>query len=170
MVKEAADSNLAESDDLDWKQSLPRLPEGGQWNELAEDVAAMANTRRGLLIYGVTDHDTTPVGIDLDEVNTQQYGQWIRNHVQPHLPDVTYTPLTSPGGTLSLMAPHDVYGTATKDKDQQAAVVPYRDADHTAWMSEHQIDAPTDRFTRIQNSQEETDRLLEHVRENVFPE
>ncbi|MGW5905830.1 hypothetical protein ACWFQ6_29210 [Streptomyces althioticus] len=35
----------------------------------------------------------------------------------------------------SPMAPHLVYGTAARDKDQQAAVAPYRDRDHTAWMA-----------------------------------
>ncbi|MFE5919104.1 hypothetical protein [Streptomyces sp. NPDC056468] len=45
----------------------------------------MANTRGGLPVYSVTDVDTKPVGIDPAEVNTQQYVQWIRNHVQPHL-------------------------------------------------------------------------------------
>jgi len=141
MVKQAADANLAESDDLDWKEHLPQPPREGRWNELAKDVAAMANTRGGLLIYGVTDKTIVPVGIDPDQVNEQQYAQWIRNHVQPYLPDLTFTTLTSPDGQLSFlvidlpaspMAPHHVYGTAAKDKDQQAAVVPYRDRDHTA--------------------------------------
>ena len=58
MVKQAADANLAESDDLDWKEHLPQPPREGRWNELAKDVAALANTRGGLLIYGVTDKTT----------------------------------------------------------------------------------------------------------------
>ncbi|MFG2133006.1 hypothetical protein ACGFNV_35120 [Streptomyces sp. NPDC048751] len=49
----------------------------------------------------------------------------------------------------SEMAPHFVYGTAARDKEQQAAVIPYRDNDHTAWMAEHQIErACRGRFTR----------------------
>lgn len=176
MVKQAADANLTESDDLDWKEHLPQPPREGRWNELAKDVAAMANTRGGLLIYGVTDKTTVPVGIDPDEVNTQQYAQWIRNHLQPYLPDLTFTTLTSPDGQLNFlvidvpaspMAPHHVYGTAAKDKDQQAAVVPYRDRDHTAWMAEHQIErAYRERFTRTQHAQDETDRLLAHALDN----
>ncbi|MFC8373119.1 helix-turn-helix domain-containing protein [Streptomyces sp. NPDC057239] len=152
---------------------MPWPPREGRWNELAKDVAAMANTRGGLLVYGVTDKTTVPVGIDPDEVNEQQYAQWIRNHVQPYLPDLTFTALTSPDGQLSFlaidvpaspMAPHHVYGTAAKDKDQQAAVVPYRDRDHTAWMAEHQIErAYRERFTRTQHAQDETDRLLAHA-------
>ncbi|WP_159765064.1 AlbA family DNA-binding domain-containing protein [Streptomyces sp. HM190] len=180
MVKKAAEDHLAESDDLDWKEHLPQPPRDGRWNELAKDVAAMANTRGGLLIYGVTDQDTKPVGIDPDQVNNQQYAQWIRNHVQPYLPDITFTVLPSDDGATSFlvidvpaspMAPHHVYGTAAKDKDQQAAVVPYRDRDHTAWMAEHQIErAYRERFTRVQHAQEEADRLFAHALENVLAE
>ncbi|MFJ6216648.1 hypothetical protein ACIQGZ_25455 [Streptomyces sp. NPDC092296] len=41
------------------------------------------------------------IGIDLDEANTQQYAQWSRNHVQPYLPDLTFTTLASPDGVRS---------------------------------------------------------------------
>ncbi|MFE2596376.1 hypothetical protein ACFXCZ_07690 [Streptomyces sp. NPDC059396] len=44
---------LAESDDLDWKGKLPGFaPVKGIWSEFAKDVAAMANTRGGLLFTG----------------------------------------------------------------------------------------------------------------------
>ncbi|MFE3906320.1 helix-turn-helix domain-containing protein [Streptomyces sp. NPDC059153] len=178
MIQQAAADTLEESDDLDWKEQLPQPPRDGRWNELAKDVAAMANTRGGLLIFGVRDKTCDLVGIDPEQVNVQQYSQWIRNHVQPYLPDVTFTTLTSPDGTTSVlvidipaspMAPHHVYGTAQKDKEQQAAVVPYRDKDHTAWMAEHQIErAYRDRFTRTERAEEEVQRLLDHTRETVF--
>lgn len=65
--------------------------------------------------------------------------------------------------------PHRVYGTAQKDKEQQAAIVPYRDKDHTAWMAEHQIErAYRDRFTRTERAEEEVQRLLDHTHETVF--
>ncbi|MGI5372578.1 hypothetical protein [Streptomyces iakyrus] len=66
-------------------------------------------------------------------MNVEQYAQWVRNHVQPYLPDLTLTVLTSADGSTSVlvadvpaspMAPHLVYGTAARDKDQQAAVAP----------------------------------------------
>ncbi|MCX0247855.1 hypothetical protein [Streptomyces drozdowiczii] len=67
------------------------------------------------------------------------------------------------------MAPHYVYGTADKDKDQQAAVVPYRDKDQTGWMAEHQIErAYRDRFTRTERADEEAERLLGQTCETVF--
>ncbi|MER5466873.1 ATP-binding protein [Streptomyces sp. NPDC002668] len=176
MVRQAAADNLAESDDLDWKEKLPEPPRDGRWNELAKDVAAMANTRGGLLIFGVRDKTTDLVGIDPDEVNVQQYAQWIRNHVQPYLSGLDFITL-SDGSTsvlvvdvpASSMAPHHVYGTAAKDKDQQAAVVPYRDKDHTAWMAEHQIErAYRDRFTRAQRAEDDIQRLVDHAQDTVF--
>ncbi|AXK36577.1 ATP-binding protein [Streptomyces armeniacus] len=175
MVRRATAGKLAETDDLDWKQVLPRTPENGQWNELAKDVAAMANTRGGLIIYGVTD-TIDLVGIDPEAVAIQQYEQWIRNHVQPYLPDLEIYPLTddststSDGARTVLvvdvpaseMAPHFVYGTAQRDKEQMAAVVPYRASDQTAWMPEHQIErAYRDRFARIGRAEEELQHHLE---------
>jgi hypothetical protein len=177
MIAKAAADRLAESDDLDWKEQLPQPPREGRWNELAKDVAAMANTRGGLIIFGVRDATCELVGIDPDEVNIEQYAQWVRNHVQPYLPDLTFTVLTSADGTTSVlvadvpaspMAPHLVYGTAARDKDQQAAVAPYRDRDHTAWMAEHQLErAYRDRFTRAQRAEEEARHLLAHAQETV---
>ncbi|MFD4953456.1 helix-turn-helix domain-containing protein [Streptomyces sp. NPDC058451] len=177
MVAQAAADRLAESDDLDWKEQLPQPPREGRWNELAKDVAAMANTRGGLIIFGVRDATCELVGIDPDEVKIEQYAQWVRNHVQPYLPDLTFTPLTSPDGATSVliadvpasgMAPHLVYGTAARDKDQQAAVAPYRDRDHTAWMAEHQLErAYRDRFTRAQRAEDELQTLLTHAQDTV---
>lgn len=177
MVRQAAAANMPEFDDFDWKEKLPQPARDGRWNELAKDISAMANTRGGLIVFGVTDKTTDLVGIDLDEVNTQQYAQWVRNHVQPYLPDVDFTPLSEGGVHVlvvdvpaSPMAPHHVYGTAAKDKDQQAAVVPYRDRDHTAWMAEHQIErAYRDRFTRAERAEQDTERLLERARDRVLP-
>ncbi|MEU9671088.1 ATP-binding protein [Streptomyces bobili] len=177
MVAKAAADRLAESDDLDWKEQLPQPPREGRWNELAKDVAAMANTRGGLIIYGVQDSTCVLTGIDPDEVNTEQYAQWVRNHVQPYLSDLTFTTLTAPDGARSVlvadvpaspMAPHLVYGTAARDKDQQAAVAPYRDRDHTAWMAEHQLErAYRDRFTRAAHADDALQHLIDHARETV---
>ncbi|MEV0695488.1 ATP-binding protein [Streptomyces sp. NPDC050388] len=177
MVARAAADRLAEFDDLDWKEHLPRPPREGRFNEPAKDVAAMANTRGGLISFGVRDTTCELVGIDPDEANTEQYGQWVRNHVQPYLADLTLTLLTSPDGARSVlvadvpaspMAPHLVYGTAARDKDQQAAVAPYRDRDHTAWTAEHQLErAYRDRFTRAQRAEDELQQILAHARDTV---
>ncbi|MBL1109766.1 putative DNA binding domain-containing protein [Streptomyces sp. 5-8] len=136
----------------------------------------MANTRGGLIIFGVQDKTTAVVGIDPDEVNWQQYAQWIRNHVQPYLQDLDIFELTDGTKTVlvvdvpaSEMAPHFVYGGAARDKEQQAAVVPYRDNDHTAWMPEHQIErAYRDRFARVGHAEEEIQRHIDFTTQTII--
>ncbi|WP_330242606.1 AlbA family DNA-binding domain-containing protein [Streptomyces sp. NBC_00525] len=175
MVRQAAANNLEESDDLDWKEMLPQPPRDGRWNELAKDVAAMANTRGGLIIFGVQDKTTALTGIDAETANPQQYTQWIRNHVHPYLPDLDISVLTDDVKSIlvvdvpaSEMAPHFVYGGAARDKEQQTAVVPYRDHDHTAWMAEHQIErAYRDRFARIGSAEEEIQRHTDFLVQSI---
>lgn len=170
MVQKAVADRLDETDDLDWKEALPQPPQDGRWNEFAKDVAAMANSRGGLLIYGVSN-DVRLTGINPQQVNEQQLGQWVRNHVQPYVSGLSFLTLTSDDGSQSVLvvdvpasetAPHLVYGTAAKDKAQQAAVTPYRDGSHTDWMPEHLIArAYQDRFARQAAAEAE---LQEHLR------
>jgi hypothetical protein len=154
-VADAARTGLAEADILDWKEPLPQPPLEGAWNEFAKDVVAMANTRGGLLVYGVSD-DLKLRGINPAAADVRRYGQWLRNHVRPFLSDVDYLVLKSSDEQKAVLvvdvpasesAPHSVTGTAARDKQQNAFVTPYRDGDHTAWMEEHQLArAYRDRF------------------------
>ncbi|WP_328898152.1 AlbA family DNA-binding domain-containing protein [Streptomyces sp. NBC_00236] len=115
------------------------------------------------------------MGIDPEEVNRQQYAQWIRNHVQPYLPDLDIFELTDSTKTVlvvdvpaSEMAPHFVYGGAARDKEQQAAVIPYRDNDHTAWMAEPRIErAYRDRFARVGRADEEIQRHIDFTTQTI---
>ncbi|NUK07823.1 ATP-binding protein [Streptomyces lunaelactis] len=172
MVAKAVADRLEETDDLDWKEALPQPPQDGRWNEFAKDVAAMANTRGGLLIYGVSN-DVRMTGINPQQVLEQQLRQWVRNHVQPYVSGLSFLPLASDDGShsvlvvdvpASVMAPHLVYGTAAKDKAQQAAVAPYRDGSHTDWMPEHLIArAYQDRFARQAAAEAELQEHLQYA-------
>lgn len=159
MVATAVADKLAESDGLDWKQALPsfaRTP--GVWNEFAKDVAAMANTRGGLLVYGVSDQIEL-VGVDLVSADTKQMLSAVRNGIQPYISGVDFIELPAPGGNgpdvlvvdvpPSEMAPHFQYGWESKDKDRATFNAPYRINDDTFYMTEHQVArAYQDRFTR----------------------
>ncbi|MDF0376591.1 ATP-binding protein [Streptomyces sp. NPDC004735] len=98
MIRQAATDTLEETDDLDWKEQLPQPPRDGRWNEMAKDV-----TRGGLIIFGVRNKTCELVGIDPEQANIQQYHQWSPNHVQPYLPDITFTTLPSPDASMSVL-------------------------------------------------------------------
>lgn len=167
MVATAVADKLAESDDLDWKQALPsfaRTP--GVWNEFAKDVAAMANTRGGLLVYGVSDQIEL-VGVDLAAVDKKQMLSAVRNGIHPFVSGVDFIELPAPGSNgpdilivdvpPSETAPHFQYGWEQKDKDRVTFNAPYRIKDDTFYMPEHQVArAYRERFAR----QDAADALL----------
>ncbi|KOU54865.1 hypothetical protein ADK56_03320 [Streptomyces sp. MMG1522] len=75
----------------------------GQWNEFAKDISAMANTRGGLLIYGVAN-DHSVVGIDWEKADLRQYSAPTgENECDEPLQDVEVTVRTWPLGLLGYL-------------------------------------------------------------------
>jgi predicted HTH transcriptional regulator len=61
MIDRAIAQGLRETDDLDWKSELPPL--GAIPNsDFPKDVAAMANSGGGTLVFGVTEKQKTATG------------------------------------------------------------------------------------------------------------
>ncbi len=138
IVRRCVDDRLAEADDLDWKELLPNGQNPHQDAEFAKDVAAMANTRGGLIIFGVTDQ-VEFTGIRAVDANPDQYAQWVRNLVQPYLSGLEQYVLLSDDGSEAVFvvdvpasepAPHSVdfvdIRAKAKAKSQRATVTPYR--------------------------------------------
>jgi len=139
----------------------------------------MANTRGGLIVYGVTDQPITFKGITEADANINQYAQWVRNHVQPYLTSVGLYCLRSDDGSQAVLvvdvpaselAPHcvDFDPKTDRAKSQRATVTPYRDGPHTAWMAEHQIArAYADRLNRAAEWQESFNELRDWTIESL---
>ncbi|WP_404200198.1 AlbA family DNA-binding domain-containing protein [Streptomyces tauricus] len=177
MIERATREIEGERDDLDWKRALPKKPEAGQWSEFAKDVAAMANARGGLLVYGVRN-DRVIEGVEAHAISTEHLYKWLRAHTQPFVGGVDIYQLEGNGKTVlvvdvpaSAMAPHFVLGTSSRDKEQQAFAVPARFADHTTWLSEHEIErAYRDRFARQEDATKALQRHVAETREVVLGE
>ncbi|MFG2326643.1 helix-turn-helix domain-containing protein [Streptomyces sp. NPDC048568] len=178
-IARAADEIDGERDDLDWKRDLPKKPEQGEWNEFAKDVAAMANARGGLLIYGVRN-DRRIIGVNPNSVHTEHLFKWLRANTQPFVAGVDAYTLDSADSSLSVlvvdvpastMAPHFVLGTSPREKQTHAFAVPFRYTDHTGWLAEHEIDrAYRDRFARQEATDQALERHIDRVREVVLTE
>jgi Putative DNA-binding domain len=151
MIVRAVQQGVTEQPDLDWKSAGYGSP-GNEWDELAKDVAAMANTGGGLIVLGVRDeHNTaaalrlgTPVALSDPEENS--YRQQIFSRTHPPVQGVSFDRLRGNDDgeqavaihiPASLDAPHLIY----KDRQRALFGAPFRDGTGTNWMAERQLEA-----------------------------
>jgi Putative DNA-binding domain len=161
MVARAVAQHLRENDDLDWKQDLawkkkdlPPDEKEKKKREFAKDVAAMANTRGGLIVFGVSEQNEEAVdlpGVLNDERERQNIRSLAWQRVRPLIDGLVIEPLNDEAGGQGLIvvsvpsspdSPHIV-----GEKNEMG--VPYRDGSDTRWMTEGQLErAYRDRFAR----------------------
>ena len=58
LLDAAVELGLSESDDLDWKSELPPT-KGLAETDFPKDIAAMANSGGGVIVYGVNEQQKT---------------------------------------------------------------------------------------------------------------
>lgn len=80
---------------LDYKAS-PAI-DSSKRSEIAKDVSAFANSDGGVLIYGITENNNLPVGIDDGIDHTKYSREWleqvINSNVSPRIEDVRISPI-----------------------------------------------------------------------------
>jgi Putative DNA-binding domain len=174
MVERAVEDQVAEAEDLDWKRDLPPKVEE-KLREFAKDVAAMANARGGLIIYGVAEDDgraAAITGVVNNEGQRQRLRALAAQRVRPVVSGLEIFALdgeTDQPGLVVVSVP------ASSDAphiigDQDRLGIPYRDGPETRWMSEHHLErAYADRLVRQRSDREALDHLLGEVRDQLSP-
>lgn len=166
MVVRAIDAGMTEAVDLDWKQALPADVEKKRW-EFAKDVAMLANTRGGLIVFGVREENER--AIELTPVpNGERERQRLRalahGRVRPMVDGLVIEGLSDENGEQGLIvvfvppspgAPHVV-------GEKNELGVPYRDGTDTRWMTESLLErAYRDRFSRRADDRAALSGLIE---------
>lgn len=160
MVTQAVTQRVRENEDLDWKQDLawkrdlPAEVKAKKKAEFAKDVAAMANTRGGLIVFGVRDENEEAAeltGLPNDERTRQSLRALTWHYVRPLVDGLTIEALDGEDGEPGLIAvlvpPSPDAPHLVGEKNEMG--VPYRYGTDTNWMSEGQLErAYRDRFSR----------------------
>lgn len=157
LVERACLDKVAERADLDWKSQLPLTADdpGGrdrQKDELAKDIAAMANSGGGMIVFGVAETRTegtsaaervVPVG-PVDELTLRGIRLVASSLIYPPVTGLDLYPLAPveapDDGVLVLLvpdspdAPHLILS-----KNREWLRAPYRHGPDTQWMVERQI-------------------------------
>lgn len=162
ILDEAVATGVSESDDLDWKSELPPVSNLYQ-TDVPKDIAAMANSGGGMIVYGVEEDQKAATG-------RKDTGEFAENHERTYR-KVAVTAITPPVFGL------EVYRLGT---DTQAVAViipasvdgphliyrnsyfgaPRRNNADTEWMQERESEAAyRARFDERRRSTEALDSL-----------
>lgn len=169
LLDAAVEAGLEERADLDFKLTPPTASALAQ-SDLAKDIAAMANSGGGMLLYGVRDSGSRASeapGISQD-FTTDTYLRDVRrvalNRISP--PVLNLLPLAFSDGTRHSLA---VLIPATEDAPHlifsgETFKAPYRNGPDTAWMSERMLEtAYRARFAGKQATIRSLHEIVDHA-------
>lgn len=148
LTEEILDAAVAagsvETDDLDWKSEVPPA-KGLPLGDFPKDVAAMANSGGGVIVYGVLEVEKAATGRvdvgDLDEAHERSLRSVAITAITPPVFRLKVHRL-GPEGSRAVVVevPASVDGPHLVYKNELFGAPVRNDAD-TAWMKERQIEA-----------------------------
>lgn len=156
---------VPESESLDWKQALPHETGKADWSqEWAKDVAAMANTGGGCIVYGVVEEpgagtaaSLTDVGPFTDSIESR-LRQSAAAQVRPLVTGLQFIPVTSADGAshaLVVRVPASGEVPHLLSQGKEGFKAPYRYGATTEWMTERALEAAyLQRFRRAADLRE----------------
>lgn len=167
LIEEAVVSGLAETDDLDWKSELPPS-KGLMQTDFPKDVAAMANSGGGTIIYGVQESQKSATGRcdvgELDEGHERTLRSAAVTAISPPVFGLDIHRLGTPGSrAVAVVVPSSVDGPHLIYRGEYFGAPIRNDAD-TVWMKERQVEAMyRARFDERRHAAEATTNLYDDV-------
>ena len=167
LLDAAVAAGVVEADDLDWKAELPPA-KGLPQSDFPKDVAAMANSGGGVIVFGVQESQKAATGrVDVGELD-EAYERSLRSAaitaISPPVFGLGVHRLGTEGNRAvvvevppSIDGPHLIY-----KNDYFAA--PVRNNSDTVWMKERQIEAMyRARFEERRHATEALDSLYDEA-------
>lgn len=164
ILQAAVDAGVVESDDLDWKSELPPA-KGLTQTDFPKDVAAMANSGGGIIVYGVLESQRAATGrSDVGEFN-EVYERSLRSAsitaISPPVFGLDIARLGEAGQrAVVVKVPASVDGPHLIYRNEYFGA-PIRNDSDTVWMKERQIEAMyRARFEERRHATEALDALF----------
>lgn len=183
-VEQAVAERVREVARLEWKRTLPLISDPSadknkQREELAKDLAAMANSGGGTIVYGVAEdkvdgisvaHEVRPTGVVTEEIE-QRIRQVASSGISPPLTGLTLLNLTPPGDATGGVLVIDIPDSPDRPHlvprttgDQFWFVASRRNGPHTEAMTEHELATA---YRQREQSRRSAERDLQDLFEQV---
>lgn len=169
ILSNAVEARVTETYDLDWKSQLAPI-KGLPQSDVPKDVAAMANSGGGMIVYGVEENEKAASGrCDAGEF-TERYERAFRSAavtaISPPLFGLEVQLLGTNPRAVAVVVPASVDGPHLIYKNDFFGAPIRNDAD-TAWMKERQIEAMyRARFDERRRSTDALDSLFAEAAES----
>lgn len=164
LLNDAVAAGVVETDGLDWKSELPAA-KGIPQTDFPKDVAAMANSGGGVIVYGVREAqkaatERVDVG-ELDEAHERSLRSAAITAITPPVFGLNVLRLGTEGNRAVVVeVPASVDGPHLIYKNHYFAA-PVRNDSDTVWMKERQIEAMyRARFEERRHAREALDTLF----------
>ncbi|SEN81499.1 AlbA family DNA-binding domain-containing protein [Cryobacterium luteum] len=142
ILDSAVDVGVTETDDLDWKSELPPIKNLSQ-TDVPKDIAAMANSGGGMIVYGVAESQKAATGRkdvgEFTEGHERAYRSAAVTAISPPVFGLGVYRLGMETHAVAVVVPASVDGPHLVYKNDLFGAPIRNDAD-TAWMKERQIE------------------------------
>ena len=180
LIEKAIEAGLEETADFDMKRVVPNLKEDKSKQEIAKDIAAMANSGGGWIIYGMGEGAS-------DIAESIHPCKWTATEEQQML-NIAYTKIDPPvvglefnkipcgenpddGYVVLMHIPDSVDAPHFARKGDDAFRAPWRNGPHTAFMTERDIERSfRERFQRGVEQEKTLQGYFEQAADALNPE
>ena len=181
IIKKAVEEGLEETSDLDWKKD-PYNPQKPAWfEEVAKDIAAMANSGGGWIVFGVEEDGKNNGASSINPVqwsaaDEQRILQMAYGKIGPPVTGIEFFKIPcgekpDEGYIVLMHIPDSADAPHFARKSDNAFVAPQRNGPHTVFMTDRDIERGfRERFQRGVEQEKTLQGYFEQAAEALNPE
>lgn len=181
IIKKVIEEGLEETSDLDWKKKFYGTQNNAAMEEVAKDIAAMANSGGGWIVFGIKEDGENNAASSVNPIqwsadNERQIRNIAYSKIGPPVGDIEFFKILcgenpDEGYIVLMHIPDSVNAPHFARKGDDAFRAPRRNGPHTVFMTERDIERGfRERFQRGVEQEKTLQGYFEQAGEALNPE
>ena len=180
-INQAIAGKVEETADLDWKKKFYGIQNNAVMEEVAKDIAAMANSGGGWIVFGIKEDGENNAASSVNPIqwsadNERQIRNIAYSKIGPPVAGIEFFKIPcgenpDEGYIVLMHIPDSVYAPHFARKGDDAFRAPWRNGPHTVFMTERDIERGfRERFQRGVEQEKTLQGYFEQATEALNPE